>query len=54
MMTNLNEIILLVILIILIVKIFLVLREIKSLKKMIESYINKDYINKGGKNGGSW
>ncbi len=53
-MIDWSELIFVIILVAMLVNIFWLLGEIRNLRKVIESYINKDSINKGGKNGGSW
>ena len=53
-MIDWSELIFVIILVAMLVNIFWLLSEIRNLRKVIESYINKDSINKGGKNGGSW
>ena len=49
-----SQIILLIVLVLMVAQVFWILRETRTLRMMIESYIKKDSINRGGKNGGAW
>ena len=49
-----SQIILLIVLVLMLAQVFWILRETRTLRMMIESYIKKDSINRGGKNGGQW
>ncbi len=49
-----SEIILLIILVLMLLKVFWLINETRKLRRMIESFIIRADINKGGKNGGNW